>query len=75
MSPAELLAFVLLGVAVLLVPSALACALFYLAREDRRRAAEVAAPAAARHSPRRAWSRSRRPPHRGGPPGRRFPGR
>jgi hypothetical protein len=72
-SPAELVAFFLFGVAIVVVPAVLACALFSLARTDRRPPPGHAA-VAARRSPRRQAARpvGGRPRFRDGPNGRRF---
>jgi hypothetical protein len=72
-TPTELIVLSLLAAALLLVPSALAFALFSLSRADEP---DPAPPAPApRRSPRRVASgfvrAGRRPPHRPGPPGRR----
>lgn len=65
-NPVELLAVLLLGISLVLVPAALAFALMSLARSDRR-----PAPVLARRSPRKVAA----PPRRFGRQGRRFPGR
>lgn len=65
-SPAELVAILLLAAALVIVPSALAFALFSLARNDPPPAPPGRA-ALARHSPRRpAAGRTRHPPRRFG---------
>jgi len=79
-SPTDLVAILLLAAALFLVPSALAFALFSLARSDRHLPPPPENPhraAVARHSPRRAVGPGRSPRRdRPGPPGpRRFGGR
>jgi hypothetical protein len=74
-TPTELIVLALLAAALLLVPSALAFALFSLSRTDEPELAPPAPAPARRRSPRRVASgfdrAGRRPPHRPGPPGRR----